>query len=270
MVVTMNLRLIAVFAFLSLIVISGCNDVTKSELDTALDPIRELPEVEQESALRIFISDNPMLAHYGLWELGNIMYDKANAIKAENKDMINPACKALLDSALVFYDLAAASDTMFVHAYANAGLIWDELGEEQSSEARDAMTQAEKYYLKAIEIDSTEINARVNLGALLFKKKDFTGAITQYQDALDIDSKCAIAHYKLGIMFAETKIYREAIIEWELAAKYDSDGAVGKNSLENIQVIHDLLNSDTPDELKKKKFGNKMSKVDDPKSTHQH
>ncbi len=264
----MKTKLTLILLFLILSMLSGCNSVTKSELDLALDPIREMPEAEQEPALLMFISDNPEIAHYGLWELGNIMYDKAGVIKTAQKGIITPDCKALLDSALVYYDLAAASDTMFVHAYANAGLVWDELSEVRSIEARNAVVQAEKYYLKAIEVDSTEVNSRVNLGSLLFKKKDFTGAIEQYQTVLDNDPECAIAHYKLGIMFAETNIYREAIVEWELAAKYDSDGEVGKISRDNIRVINDLMNSDTPDELKKKKFGSKGSKNSSPKSKH--
>ena len=261
----MKKKLILILMLLVLSMLSGCNDVTKSELDLALDPIREMPEAEQEPALLTFISDNPELAHYGLWELGNIMYDKAAVIKTAQKGIITLECKAMLDSALVFYDLAAASDTMFVHAYAAAGLAWDELSEFRSVESRDAIVQAEKYYLKAIEVDSTEVNSRVNLGSLLFKKKDFTGAIEQYQAVLDNDPECAIAHYKLGIMFAETKIYREAIVEWELAVKYDPDGDVGKTSLDNIRVINDLMNSDTPEELKAKKFGSKVKTL---KSKH--
>lgn len=264
----MKTKLTIIMLFLILGMLAGCNSVTKSELDLALDPIREMPEAEQQAALHIFITDNPELAHYGLWELGNIMYDKSGEIKAAHKGVLTAECKTLLDSALVFYDLSAAADTMFVHAYANAGLVWDELSEVRSTESRNAVVQAEKYYLKAIEVDSTEVNSRVNLGSLLFKKKDFTGAMAQYQTVLNNDPKCAIAHYKLGIMFAETKIYKEAIVEWKLAAKYDPDGDVGKTSRENIQVIDDLMNSDTPEELKKKKFGSKMSKINSPKSKH--
>ena len=264
----MKTKLTLIMLFLVMGMLSGCNDVTKSELDLVLDPIREMPEAEQQAALQLFITENPEQAHYGLWELGNIMYDKAGVMKTAQKGVITLECKALLDSALVFYDLAAAADTMFVHAYANAGLVWDELGEMRSIESRNAVVQAEKYYLKAIEVDSTEVNSRVNLGSLLFKKKDLTGAIKQYQTVLDNDPECAIAHYKLGIMFAETKIYKEAIVEWKLAAKYDPDGDVGKISRENIQVIDDLMNSDTPEELKKKKFGSKASKASSSKSKH--
>jgi len=257
----MKTKLTLILLFLILSMLSGCNSVEKSELDLALDPIRELPEAEQEPALLTYISNNPESAHYGLWELGNIMYDKAGEIKTAQKGNINKDCRTLLDSALVFYDLAAASDTMFVHAYANAGLVWDELSEERSIESRNAVVQAEKYYLKAIEVDSTEVNSRINLGSLLFRKKDFTGALEQYQTVIDTDPECALAHYKLGIMFAESKIYREAIVEWELAVKYDPDGDVGKTSSENIQVIKDLMNSDTPEELKKNKFGSKATKA---------
>ncbi len=132
----MKTKLTLIMLFLVLGMMSGCNDATKSELDLVLDPIRELPEAEQQAALHLFITDNPEMAHYGLWELGNIMYDKSGVIKAAQNGAVTLECKALLDSALVFYDLSAAADTMFVHAYANAGLVWDELGEMRNIESR--------------------------------------------------------------------------------------------------------------------------------------
>jgi hypothetical protein len=51
----------------------------------------------------------------------------------------------------------------------------------------------------------------------------------------------------MAILFADSEIYREAKREWEKAVALDPNSDLGKRSAENIKIIDDLMNSDTPE-----------------------
>jgi tetratricopeptide (TPR) repeat protein len=239
----------ALLAVLGLSLLAGCHGGEMSELDKALSSFRSLPLDEQEPALRAHAAEHPGQAQLAWYELGNVYYGRAMTEVVPPGEGSPTATNALLDSALVFFERAFAADSTFVEPLVNAGLIWDDLSEGRTPEARNALTLAKERYTQAILIRPDDEKARCNLGALYFRRHQYTEALEQYRAVLEVNPKSALAHYNLGIMFVDSKLYDEAIVEWEAAAKADPDGDVGDRARENIEVIHQLMTSEIPAEL---------------------
>ncbi len=229
----------------------GCNkNVPRSELDRVLEPFRQLPPADREARLRTFLAEHPEQAHYALFELGNVFYQRAADERIEPGPNSVTGTNALLDSAVTYFEAAMAADSTFVEPIVNLGLIWDDLSEGNSPRSRQALNRAKDLYAEAIALRPTDEIARCNLAALEMRLRRYPQAMEHLKAVLDHDPRSALAHYNLAIMFAETKIYREAKREWELAAKYDPDGSVGQRSRENLKVIDDLMSARIPENLK--------------------
>jgi len=63
--------------------------------------------------------------------------------------------------------------------------------------------QAITEYKKAIEIDSTHLEAHVNLGATYFKQGNYEDASTQFETVLRYQPYHIKAHYNLGLIRVE-------------------------------------------------------------------
>lgn len=231
--------------------LSGCRDgVEMSEMDQALAPARALPLDERIPALRAFRVEQPELASYGSYEMGNTYYELAAATDSVPGVDSLTGTNALLDSALVAFQTAIAADSTFVEAWVNMGLIWDDISDGRTPQARRATEEAKNAYLAAVALRPTDEKARCNLGSLFFRRHQYAEAVEQFQAVLDHDPESSLAHYNLAIMFAESRMYREASTEWELASKYDPDGDIGERSRDNLKVIEELMNSEIPEDLK--------------------
>lgn len=226
----------------------GCNDDDLSPVEEALAEYRDLPPAEREAALRELAADPELeaIAHYGL---GNHFGELAATEDAEPGPESVTGLNALLDSAVVHYRAAIAVDSTMVEAWVNMGLVFDDLSDGRTPQAREALGHAREAYAKAIELSPGDEKARCNLGALFFRRHQYPEAMEQFRAVLDTNPESALAHYNLAIMFAESRMYREARVEWELAAKYDPDGDIGDRSRDNIKVVDDLMNSEIPPEL---------------------
>lgn len=236
---------------LALAALSGCKEgVELSEMDRALAEFREIPLDERPAALRTFMVEQPELARYGWYELGNTWYEQAAGEMIEPGPDSQTGTHALLDSALFAYGKALAADSTFVEAWVNMGLVWDDVSDGRTPQARNAAEEAKDAYLRAIELRPDEEKARCNLGSLHYRRHQYDKAVEQFQTVLDQNPESALAHYNLAIMFAESHMYREAEVEWKAAAQYDPDGDIGDRSRENLKVIEDLMNSEIPEELK--------------------
>lgn len=237
-------------ALIALVALAGCRGGgSDSEMDRALAAFREMPLAERPAALHAFMDAQPELAHYGWYEMGNTWYELAAEQEAPPGAESLTGFHALLDSALAAYGNAIAADSTFVEAWVNMGLVWDDVSDGRTPQARRATEEAKTAYLKAIELRPDEEKARCNLGSLYYRRHMYGEAVEQFQAVLDADPGSALAHYNLAIMFAESRMYREAKTEWELASRYDPDGDVGDRSRENLKVIDDLMNSEIPPEL---------------------
>lgn len=241
--------LVLVLALAAALPLAGCKESDEpSNIDRALASFRELPEAEQEPALREFATSDDPDAKYAWYELGNLYYRRAAEEQVEPGEGSLTGSNALLDSSLVFFTRATDRDSTFVEALVNAGLIWDDVCDGRTPEARQAMMKAVKLYDRAIAQQPDDEKARCNLGALYFRKHQPKSALENFQAVLDADPESALAHFNLAIMFADSKMYREAIAEWELAAKYD-DGEIRDRATENIRVMKELMESEIPENL---------------------
>ncbi len=70
-----------------------------------------------------------------------------------------------------------------------------------ASEDRNA--EAEKIFLQAVKLDSTDVLVLVNLGNLYFHQGKSEEAEKKYVKAISLDSENARAHYNLGLLFSE-------------------------------------------------------------------
>ncbi len=234
----------------SLVALTGCREnVELSDLECVLAEYRQLPVEEQEAALRELAASDTPDAKYAWYELGNIFYQRSATEDVPPGEVSESGTNALLDSALVFFGEATASDSTFVEPLVNAGLIWDDLSEGRTPEAMAAMSKSTELYLRAIEMRPGDEKACCNLGSLYFRRHQYMDALAQFKAALEVHPRSALAHYNLAIMFAESKMYREAIVEWEDAAEFDEEGDIRERSLENIGVIKDLMEAEIPANL---------------------
>ncbi|HRX50110.1 MAG TPA: tetratricopeptide repeat protein [Candidatus Krumholzibacteria bacterium] len=243
-----RLRLL-LLAVAALLLLAGCRGGDVSEMDKALAAFREMPLADRPTALRQFMGEQPDLAHYAWYEMGNTWYELASEGDVPPGVDSATGAHAYLDSALVAYGNAIAADSTFVEAWVNMGLIWDDVSEGRTPQARRAVDEAKTAYAKAIELRPEGEKARCNLGSLYYRRHEYQNAVAEFRTVLEHNPKSALAHYNLAIMFAESRMYREAKTEWELASRYDPDGDIGDRSRENLKVVDDLMNSEIPAEL---------------------
>ena len=227
---------------------SGCKDpVPQTELEIFIARTAEFEGQTLDDTLRQIAGGEPPQNAFANFLLGNGFYDSASD-SAMYGGWNNPAARALLDSAEVYFSLAVAQDSTFIEPMVNLGSVWDDRAQESSSrdDYAERMAQADRFYTMALAVDPTDEKARCNLGALYLRQRKSGEALAEFNKVLEYHPESPLAHYNLAIMFAEAKIYREALNEWELASKYDPDGDIGDRSRENIKIVNDLMNAPTP------------------------
>jgi tetratricopeptide (TPR) repeat protein len=94
-------------------------------------------------------------------------------------------------------------------AQANTSDEWFELALEfdQVGEKKDALTA----YRETLSLDSTHVNARINLGRLLHNERSYQHAEKLYREALEIDPTNSIAAFNLGVVLEDQNAIFEAI-----------------------------------------------------------
>jgi tetratricopeptide (TPR) repeat protein len=186
--------------------------------------------------------------HLASYMLGNKYYKDANEIAA-TKGWGDGTVNALLDTSEIYFNRAIAQDSTMIEALVNLGALWDDRSQQLGSrEDRDRrLTEAEKYYRMALDLDPHSEKARCNLGGLFQRQGQPQKALAEFLAVLEHDPESALAHYNVAIMFAEAKIYREALREWELAVKHEPDSDIGQRSRENIKIVKDLMNAPDPE-----------------------
>jgi tetratricopeptide (TPR) repeat protein len=78
------------------------------------------------------------------------------------------------------------------------------------------MADAEKYFLKAIELQPNTADFHFNLATVYRRQQKTQEAIGAYQKAIQLDSRLAPAHYDLGVLYAQLKRNDEAIDQWNM------------------------------------------------------
>ncbi len=142
------------------------------------------------------------------------------------------------DAAVEQYKKATELDDAFLGAWVNLGNAYDDL---------DQLDNAQQTYQKALKLDPTDEKTLCNLGGVYFKKRQVNSALDCFEKSLKNHPNSQLTRYNMAILFADSEIYREAKREWEKAVALDPNSDLGKRSAENIKVIDDLMNSETPE-----------------------
>ena len=90
------------------------------------------------------------------------------------------------------------------------------------------LERADSMYRAIIERDSTSSDARfamVERGKLVFRQKDYPGAIAAMQRRIALDQNSGEAYYYIGLSHKEMKQYSEALAALRQAASIDSTKA---------------------------------------------
>ncbi len=83
-------------------------------------------------------------------------------------------------------------------------------------------------YNKAIEINSSYVDAYYNRGVLRENIKDYSGALADYTKAIEINPSYADAYYSRGLVKANSKEHgdlKDACEDWKKAAELGDEGA---------------------------------------------
>jgi len=108
-------------------------------------------------------------------------------------------------------------------------------------------SEAEEYYIAAIELDSNFKAAFNNLGNTLRKQKKYNKALISYKKVLELDPISKVAYNGIGNTFDYMKLFDEAIENYKKAISIDPNykGAynnMGK-ALENQKNYQDAINN---------------------------
>jgi superkiller protein 3 len=124
-------------------------------------------------------------------------------------------CAGLTISALSTTNVFAA-DTEKAKENYNEGLKSQQAGNT---------TDAAQFYLAAITLDPSYIDAYINLGAIYFEKKDYQNALVQFRTATEKDKSNATAFANLGRVESALKKYVEAEAAIKTAISLDGKNA---------------------------------------------
>ena len=109
------------------------------------------------------------------------------------------------------------------------------LGEMEFSDGK--LPDAKQHLEKAIQIDPTLIDARLELSMVYYQMDDAVNAEKQNREVLKQDPKQGDALYNLGAIYANRKQYAEARQFWNDAVKFAGDTASGKNAASALTKI---------------------------------
>lgn len=93
---------------------------------------------------------------------------------------------------------------------------------------------AEAAFKEAMQLDSADIQACINLGNLYDQQGKEAAAMEYYLRALSKDTQNARAHYNLGLLYAGQGHSAQAKKELELAIRYDSSDTDAKKQYEML------------------------------------
>ena len=94
--------------------------------------------------------------------------------------------------------------------------------------------EAEKIFTEAIQLDSTDVQALVNLGSLFFNDDNVKEAKRYYLKALLIEPGNSRAHYNLGLLYADQQDLENAKKEYSKALEFDPTDQEAQAELDTI------------------------------------
>jgi tetratricopeptide (TPR) repeat protein len=181
-------------------------DVKLRDVAKAIGALRQsLPRVTRPLQELRIVSDGRRVvvrSHDGTFEpvTGQLHLDfQVTALRDDVVRVLRPESAA--GRARTAYDLYARASTL--------------------DEDPDTFEEAEKLYLRALELDPHLAIAYTNLGNIRFRRGDDKGAEELYVRALDVDERQPEAHYNLGYVMLERGDARRAVLHFERAIARD-------------------------------------------------
>lgn len=107
-----------------------------------------------------------------------------------------------------------------------------------AAEERGDMDAALEVYQQVLNYDPCATNTLVNLGTILFFRRNFIDAEKYYREALEIDPKYALAHFNLANVLDEKGLLQEAVRHYLEALMLNSRYA---NTHYNLAHLYDRL-----------------------------
>ncbi len=100
--------------------------------------------------------------------------------------------------------------------------------------SEDRNEEAEKVFMDAIKLDSTDVLAFVNLGNLYFNDDKIAEAKKYYLKAVFLDPENSRAHFNLGLLYSDLRDLENAKKEFLKASELDPDDADAKAELDTV------------------------------------
>ncbi|MDG2316172.1 MAG: tetratricopeptide repeat protein [Gammaproteobacteria bacterium] len=189
------------FSFQDLVLLRTAKELVLAGLDSrricrALRALQDqLPTGRPLSSVKVLAQADQVLVreHNTVWEAesGQTILDFKIDELAEK---VAPLVKA---SGPIARQQANTSDEWF-----EVALEFDQVGEKE-----DALAA----YRETLSLDSTHVNARINLGRLLHNERSYQQAENLYREALKIDPTNSIAAFNLGVVLEDQSSIHEAI-----------------------------------------------------------
>ena len=187
---------------------------------------------EHESARALYVAvlaafPGNLRAKQGLARL-NITNLEASSNRAPPNEQINTLIETYNQGRL--QELVAQAKTL-VAEYPSSSLVWNILAVGQKKLGQ--LADAEKGFLKAVELNPTFVDAYYNLGLVLQEQGKLDEAIAAYQRALEIEPAYAEAHYNMGNALTEQGKLDEAIVAYRRTLKTKPAHAEASNNMGN-------------------------------------
>ena len=120
-----------------------------------------------------------------------------------------------------------------LHAESKEAMEYNREGAELVKQGK--MEEALEAFQKAVESDSNDAVARLNLAYTYDRQGQTEEAIAAYQEAIQLDPRNLLAYNNLGVLYDKQGQYDEAIGEFQRALEIDPTDANALKNLENAE-----------------------------------
>ena len=138
------------------------------------------------------------------------------------------------DSAVYYYERAVAEDSTMFKAFANMGIVYDNMGN---------FLKSSENYRKAIEIKPDAVLPNSHIAHLYYRMGNYNRAIKYLMKAMRNNPGHPQPHFYLAIFFWDSMMYREAISEWKEVLKLAPEDYLAQSAKENIAMVKRVMQS---------------------------